>query len=88
MGGGICSAYVTPSKEVALINVFFFIPTDRRLLPIIQQTLADAGDRELELDDLSPTYQRWGRAESVMGAVMGILLVAAIFFMTTKLGLG
>jgi hypothetical protein len=82
------SATITILVLVALINVFFFIPADRKLLPIIQKTLADAGDRELELDDLPPTYQRWGRAESVMGAVMGILLVAAIFFMTTKPGLG
>ncbi|HEY6653379.1 MAG TPA: hypothetical protein VI028_04585 [Solirubrobacterales bacterium] len=68
--------------------VFFFIPTDRRLLPIIQKALADAGERELQLADLPPTYQRWGRAEGFVGAFMGILLIAAIFFMTTKPGLG
>ena len=82
------SATITILVLVALINVFFFIPADRRLLPIIRKTIADAGDRELTLDDLPQTYQRWGRAESVMGAVMGILLIAAIFFMTTKPGLG
>lgn len=82
------SATITILVLVALINIFFFIPADRRLLPIIQKTLADAGDRELALNDLPQEYQRWGRAESVMGAVIGILLVAAIFFMTTKPGLG
>ena len=82
------SATITILVVVALINIFFFIPTDRRLLPIIQKALADSGDRELQLADLPRTYQRWGRAEGFVGAFMGILLIAAIFFMTTKPGLG
>lgn len=82
------SATITILVLVALINLFFFIPTDRKLLPIIEKALADAGDRELGLNDLPPTYQRWGRLEGLMGAVLGILLIAAIFFMTTKPGLG
>jgi hypothetical protein len=57
------SATITILVVVALINIFFFIPTDRRLLPIIQRALADAGERELQLADLPPAYQRWGRAE-------------------------
>jgi uncharacterized membrane protein len=70
------------------VNILFFIPTDRRLLPIIEKAIADAGDRELTLRDLPPEYQRWGRAEGIVGSLMGILLIAAIFFMTTKPGLG
>jgi uncharacterized membrane protein len=70
-----------------LVNILFFIPTDRKLLPIIERAIADAGDRELTLRDLPPEYQRWGRAEGIVGSLMGILLVAAIFFMTTKPGL-
>jgi uncharacterized membrane protein len=70
-----------------LVNIFFFIPTDRKLLPIIQQAIADAGDKELKLSELPPEYQRWGRAEGIVGSIMGILLIAAIFFMTTKPGL-
>jgi Predicted integral membrane protein (DUF2269) len=73
---------------IFLINVFFFIPTDRRLLPIIEQAIADAGGKELQLADLPPTYQRLGRAEGIVGSIMGILLIAAIFMMTTKPGLG
>jgi hypothetical protein len=73
---------------ILLINVFFFIPTDRKLLPIIQKALADAGDGELGLSDLPAEYQRWGRAEGIVGSIVGILLIAAIFFMTTKPGLG
>jgi Predicted integral membrane protein (DUF2269) len=81
------SATITILVIITLINLFFFIPTDRKLLPIIQQAIADAGDRELGLHDLPPEYQRLGRAEGITGAVVGILVVAAIFFMTTKPGL-
>ena len=72
---------------IFLVNILFFIPTDRRLLPIIEKAIADAGDRELKLSDLPPTYQRLGRAEGIVGSIMGILLIAAIFFMTTSPGL-
>jgi hypothetical protein len=82
------SATLTILIVIALVNVFFFIPTDRKLLPIIQRAVADAGDRELGLQDLPPEYQRWGRAEGVIGSLMGILLIVAIFMMTTKPGLG
>jgi Predicted integral membrane protein (DUF2269) len=82
------SATITILVVIFLINVFFFIPTDRKLLPIIQGALANAGDRELKLEDLPPDYQRWGRAEGIVGSIVGILLIAAIFLMTTKPGLG
>ena len=81
------SATITILVVIFLVNVAFFIPADRRLLPIIQKAVADAGDRELRLSDLPPTYQRLGRAEGIVGSLMGILLIAAIFFMTTKPGL-
>jgi hypothetical protein len=81
-------ATVTILIVLFLVNIFFFIPADRKLLPIIQQAIADAGDKELNLSDLPPTYQRLGRAEGIVGSIMGILLIAAIFFMTTKPGLG
>jgi uncharacterized membrane protein len=82
------SGTITILVVLFLVNIFFFIPTDRKLLPIIQQAIADAGDRELTLSDLPPTYQRLGRAEGIVGSLMGILLIAAIFMMTTKPGLG
>ena len=81
------SSTITILVVIFLVNIFFFIPTDRKLLPIIQKAVADAGDRELGLADLPPTYQRLGRAEGIVGSLMGILLIAAIFFMTTKPGL-
>lgn len=82
------SATIAILVVLFLVNIFFFIPTDRKLLPIIQQAIADAGDKELSIRDLPPEYQRWGRAEGIVGSIMGILLIAAIFFMTTKPGLG
>jgi hypothetical protein len=82
------SATITILVVILLINVFFFIPTDRKLLPIIQSAIAEAGDRELKLADLPQEYQRWGRAEGIVGSIVGLLLIAAIFFMTTKPGLG
>jgi uncharacterized membrane protein len=80
------SATIAILVVLFLVNILFFIPTDRRLLPIIEKAVADAGDKELTLRDLPPEYQRWGRAEGIVGSLMGILLVAAIFFMTTKPG--
>jgi Predicted integral membrane protein (DUF2269) len=72
---------------LALTILFFFIPTDRRLLPIIQKAVADAGDRELTLADLPKEYVKWGRLEGLVGSFLGILLIVAIYFMTTKPGL-
>jgi uncharacterized membrane protein len=80
------SATITILVGVFLVNILFFIPTDRKLLPIIQKALADAGGKELTLRELPPEYQRWGRAEGIVGSLMGILLIAAIFLMTTKPG--
>jgi hypothetical protein len=73
---------------IALTILFFFIPTDRRLLPMIEKAVADAGDRELQLEDLPKEYVRWGRLEGLVGSFLGILLIVAIYFMVTKPGLG
>jgi uncharacterized membrane protein len=81
------SGTITILIVIFLVNIFFFIPTDRKLLPIIQKAIADAGDKELSLQDLPKEYQRWGRAEGIVGSIMGILLIAAIYLMTTKPGL-
>ena len=81
------SGKITILIVLFLVNIFFFIPADRKLLPIIQKAIADAGDKELKLLDLPPTYQRLGRAEGIVGSIMGILLIVAIYFMTTKPGL-
>ena len=73
---------------VAVINVAFFIPVDRKLLPMIEKAVADSGGRDLKLSELPPEYQRWGRLEGALGGVTGVLLIAAIYMMVTKPGLG
>ncbi len=73
---------------IAVAILFFFIPTDRRLLPIIERAVAEAGDKELQLADLPREYQRWGRLEGLIGSIIGILLIAAVYLMVTKPGLG
>jgi len=72
---------------VALINVAFFIPTDRKLLPMIEREIANLGGGEIQLSQLSDEYRRWGKLEGALGSLTGILLVVAIYFMTTKPGL-
>jgi hypothetical protein len=72
---------------VALINVAFFIPTDRKLLPMIEKEIADLGPGDIQLSQLSDEYIRKGKLEGALGALTGILMVVAIYFMTTKPGL-
>jgi uncharacterized membrane protein len=62
----------------------YFIPTDRRLGPMVAQELASAGDRDIPLSD---EYQRASRTEGILGAVTGLLVVVAIYLMVTKPGL-
>jgi hypothetical protein len=64
----------------------YFIPTDRRLAPVVEREIAAAGDRDLSIADLSDEYQRRGRIEGIVGTVTGILLVIAVYLMVTKPG--
>lgn len=72
---------------VALINIAFFIPVDRKLLPMIEKAVSDSGGRDLQLSELPEDYQRWGKLEGLLGGVTGVLLIAAIYMMVTKPGL-
>jgi hypothetical protein len=65
----------------------YFIPADRRLGPMVQRELDELGPGEIKLSDLSPEYQRQGRIEGVIGTLVGILLIVAIYLMVTKPGL-
>lgn len=81
------SATLTIVVVIGLINIFFFIPTDRKLLPMVERAIADAGGRELQLSDLPEDYRRKGRLEGILGSLIGVLLVVAIYMMVTKPGL-
>jgi uncharacterized membrane protein len=61
------------------LNGAYFIPSDRRLGPMAA--------RELEVGDLSEEYQRRARAQGMVGALAGFLVVLAIFLMVTKPGM-
>lgn len=69
---------------IAVLNVAYFIPADRRLGPMVAREIAAAGDGEIEL---SQEYQRAARLEGIAGAITGILLIAAVFLMVDKPGL-
>jgi hypothetical protein len=59
----------------------YFIPADRTLGAMVERELAAADGREVVLSD---EYQRGARREGVVGALTGVLLIAAIFLMVTK----
>ena len=61
------------------INGAYFIPSDRRLGALAARELEAGGD-------LSEEYQRRARAQGMMGALTGLLIVAAIFLMVVKPG--
>ena len=65
----------------------YFIPADRKLGPMVQREIDEAGPGELTLSMLSPEYQRQGRIEGIVGTLVGLLLIAAIYLMVTKPGL-
>ena len=64
----------------------YFIPTDRKLAPMVEGEIAALGDREITMADLSAEYQRRGRLEGIVGAATGLLLVIAVYLMVTKPG--
>ena len=57
----------------------YFIPTDRRLAAQAQREIDETGN-------VSDEYQRAARTEGILGAVAGLLVIAAIFLMVTKPG--
>jgi hypothetical protein len=59
----------------------YFIPADRTLGAMVERELAAADGREVVLSD---EYQRGARREGMVGALTGVLLIAAIFLMVTK----
>jgi hypothetical protein len=56
----------------------YFVPTDRKLAAMAEKELADGATT------LSEDYQRQAQREGTMGAVTGLLIIIAVFFMVTK----
>jgi len=65
----------------------YFIPSDRKLGPMVEAELKALGDRDVALSDLSNEYQRAGRLQGIVGAFTGVLLVAVVYLMVTKPGI-
>lgn len=65
------------------LNGAYFIPEDRKLEAMVAAEVAAAGAGEVALSD---EYLRRSRNEGIVGAVTGILVLLAVFFMVTKPG--
>jgi uncharacterized membrane protein len=80
---GFGSFWISATFAIALvlggINGAYFIPTDRRLAAQAQKEIDETGD-------VSDGYRRAARTEGIVGAVTGLLVLAAIFLMITKPG--
>jgi hypothetical protein len=61
----------------------FFIPTDKKLLPMVEAEIAAAGDGPVVL---SAEYQQRAKAEGIAGTIAGVLVIVAIFLMVVKPG--
>jgi uncharacterized membrane protein len=57
----------------------YFTPTDRKLGALAARELEATGT-------VSDDYQRQARREALMGAIAGVLVIAAVFLMVTKPG--
>ena len=69
---------------IAALNLFYFIPSDRRLGPMVERELAEAGDGEITL---SPEYQRGAMRQGIVGTITGVLLILAVLLMVDKPGI-
>jgi uncharacterized membrane protein len=80
---GFGSFWISATFLIALIlggiSGAYFIPTDRRLAPMVQRDIDETGKP-------SDEYLRQARTEGIVGAVAGLLVIAAIFLMVTKPG--
>ena len=61
------------------MNGAYFIPGEKRLLAQVERELADGGE-------LSADYRRKAQQLGIGGAIAGLLVLLAIFFMVTKPG--
>ena len=61
------------------INGAYFVPTDRKLAVQAQKELDETGD-------VSEDYRRQARTEGIVGAIAGLLILAAVFMMVVKPG--
>ena len=61
------------------LNGAYFIPSDRRLAPMVERDLADGGEP-------SEGYLAQAKRQGMFGALAGVLVLIAMFLMVTKPG--
>jgi Predicted integral membrane protein (DUF2269) len=75
--------WISATFLIALIlgglNGAYFIPSDRRLAPMVERDLADGGEP-------SEAYLAQAKRQGMFGALAGVLVLIAIFLMVTKPG--
>jgi hypothetical protein len=75
--------WISATFLIALIlggmNGAYFIPGEKRLLAQVEQELADTGD-------ISADYRSKAQRMGVAGAIAGLLVLLAIYFMVAKPG--
>jgi uncharacterized membrane protein len=80
---GFGSFWISATFVIVIIlgglNGAYFIPGEKRLMAQVERELAEGGD-------LSEDYLRKARQMGMFGALAGVLVLLAIFFMVTKPG--
>jgi hypothetical protein len=80
---GFGSFWISATFAIAIVlggmNGAYFVPTDRRLAAQVATDLERTGAP-------SDEYLREARREGIIGAVAGLLVIAAVFLMVTKPG--
>jgi hypothetical protein len=75
--------WISATFLIALIlgglNGAYFIPSDRRLAPMVERDLAAGGEP-------SEAYLAQAKRQGMFGALAGVLVLVAIFLMVTKPG--
>jgi uncharacterized membrane protein len=83
MGEFWISATLAIVVVIGGINGAYFIPTDRKLLAMVTAEIATAGAGPITLSD---DYQRRARTEGIVGTLVGVLILVAVFLMVVKPG--
>jgi uncharacterized membrane protein len=78
------SGAITIVLALAVMIAVYFVPEDRRLLALVERDIRASPEGEVQL---SSEYRRRVLREEILGAVAGLMVIAAIFLMVTKPGL-
>jgi uncharacterized membrane protein len=83
LGDGWISATLAIVVVIGAIMGALFMPTSKKLKAIAERDIAAAGGGQVTM---SEEYNRRARLGAIFGPITGLLLVVAVFLMTTKPG--